>query len=155
MKYCQETTKSHPLAISNSNCLQKINDIIKNEGGNTFPFNANDIALNLDKVVIEKHLQNLCSMDMTIGISQNNAKKMLLIEFKLNYRVPKNISGKECKRKIQDSIKLLGQEIAISNTPIFIFKTNLLSQAKNILSRQLGIPKVEVLGIEDFRTNYF
>ena len=155
MKYCQKTTKSHPLAISNSYCIQKINDIIKIEGGNTFPFSEDNVALNLDKVVKEKHLHNFRSMDMTIGVSQNNVKKMLLIEFKLNYKVPANISEDECKRKIQNSKTLLGQEIAISNTPIFIFKTAHLNKAQRTINQIRVIPNVKVLSIEDFRTNYF
>lgn len=155
MKYDQNVTKSHPLSKSYPTCLESINDVIHNEGGKFSPF-QNEVALNLDKIKEIQHLDNMCSMDITFGISFRNNQKMLLVEFKLRCTVPTSLKNDNCRNKIRDSITILSDcGIQIHNKNVFIFNDKLLKQSRNILSRVLLIPSAEVLSINELKEKYF
>ena len=155
MRYCQQTTKLHPLSIKFPQYLCKINFIIKENNGNSFPFD-NEIAINLDKVKEVQNISNMDSMDMTFGISQGNNKKMLLVELKLDCHVITNFKKVNYIKKIKDSITLLsGGGEPIYNKHVFIFNDKLLKQSRSVIGRFLHNASAEVLSIDELKANYF
>lgn len=160
MRYCQRTTKLHPLSKSFPQYLEDINTIIQNEGGSNRPFN-NEVALNLDKIKDNSeniYINRMKSMDIVLGIIDlnGNNKLSLLVDFKLNCNGTKSLSDSDCKDKIKDSkILLFGSGIPVHNRYVFIFKDNFINQSRRIISQKLNNPFAEVLKIDEFKAKYF
>ncbi|MFA7360468.1 MAG: hypothetical protein WC139_05465 [Candidatus Kapaibacterium sp.] len=159
MKYCKQSTEEHPLCKMFPSYLESINTIINNEGGTHQPFN-DEVALNLDKIKSNSgntHIKKMKSMDMVICVIDNDDKvHSLLIDYKLNCNGTKSLSDGDCRDKIKHStIILFGSGIPIYNKYVFIFKDELLEQSRSIISRVLNNATIEVLNINEFRTNYF
>ena len=156
MKYCRQTTISHPLSISHPRHIEKLNTIIRNEGGTIFPFTNNDVALNLDKVKMNssnKDISRMKSMDIVIPLNNTSGNNplSLLVDFKLNCKGTKSLSDGDCKDKIKHSkILLFGSGIGVHNKYVFIFKDALINQSRSIISRVLNNPTAEILKISQF-----
>ena len=167
MKYCQNTTVSHPLSKKYPQCLDKINSIILDE---TEPENRDkinqpfsyEVALKLDKVKEcseNSDLKRMHSMDMVLGMKDiNNILSSLLVDFKLNCKGIRSFKNSMCNDKIRDS-KLILQDsgLAIHYSYVFIFNNEYLSknEARNEISRRFKNGPIEVLSIDEFKANYF
>ncbi|OFX26535.1 MAG: hypothetical protein A2033_00025 [Bacteroidetes bacterium GWA2_31_9] len=159
MKYCQQTTLSHPLSKRFPQHLSEINLIIREEGGGEYPFNK-EVALKLDKVKDSSenpHIKKMKSMDMVLGIKdENNNLSSLIVDFKLDCKNAVNISESDCRDKIKHSkILLFGSGISVYNKYVFIFNNALLEISRRIISQRLTNASAEVLSINEFKANYF
>lgn len=167
MKYCQNTTESHPLSKKYPQCLDKINSIIfgetlaENHDKINQPFN-DEVALKLDKVKEcseNSDVKKMHSMDIVLGVKdENDSFSSLLVEFKLNCKGIKSLTDSDCKDKIRDSkIILFGSGETVRNSFIFIFNNDYLSknEARNEISRKLNNRTIEVLSIDQFKEKYF
>lgn len=162
MKYCEHTTCSHPISIQFGEEVELLNIIFRSEGCTTKLFES-EKAINLDKVESAKCRRERRSpqstMDLTIGISRNERNhQMLLVELKLNVGNPNNISEKEIKAKIQNSINILGQETPINSNKIIIFKDNQSKLAKSLITRLFGHPlrsSIQIKTAKEFLDEYF
>jgi hypothetical protein len=135
LKYCEKTTSEHSISQQNPDCQCDIKLLIKNEGGSGKVFNC-DKVLNLDKVeesLAKKHKRSRrSSMDVFMGVSENEQnRKAALIEFKFNVKHPKNLYKTEVEDKVNDSKGIIGTEIPIYNKYCFVFKTDVIQQAKS------------------------
>lgn len=165
MKYCQNTTTNHPAIINITGCLINLDTLIHNEDdssscvGNLF---GNICVINLDHVELinaknQKRNQN-STMDCTFGINnKNNTPHMLLVEFRFNYTRLKNLNRNKLIDKVSGSINLLGNSIPIFHDHIFIFHSNLKSQAKSRLFRMNPtIPiNYQVMDLSELFTTFF
>ncbi len=158
MKYCHQSTISHPLAIAYPGFLENINLIFQVEGGNGVPFN-HEVALNLDKIKDNSgntDIKHMRSMDMVIGMKENNNIFSLLVDFKLRCNNPVNISEGECRDKIKHSKRLLfGSGISVHNRYVFIFNDDLLNVSRRVLSMRLANAFADALSIDDLKSIYF
>lgn len=158
MKYCHQSTLAHPLAIAYPHFLETINLIFQEEGGNGNPFN-HESAINLDKVKHNsenKDITNMHSMDMVIGIKDNQNSFSLLVDFKLRCKNPTNISERDCRDKIKHSkILLFGSGISVHNRYVFIFSDDLLNVSRRVLSMRLANASADALSIDDLKSIYF
>ena len=167
MKYCHDTTVNHPLSIRFPQHVDTINNIIASESKKEKeiqpqPF-TKEVGLLLDNVKDEvnnssndSYLKGMHSVDMVLGMKNDDSKLSLLVEFKLGCNNPINIKEGECRDKINDSkILLFGSGIPIHNKYIFIFNYKILQEAKRIVSQRLANASGEVLGIEEFKSKYF
>lgn len=126
MKYCQTTTKLHPISLSNKSCLEQIDQIITREGGNPRLFGSMHIGLNLDMVERNNRPHQMRStVDFCFGISQNlKNKQIILTELRFRVNNPKTIKKTDIIGKIDGSIELLSRDIPIYNRYFFIFNDN-------------------------------
>lgn len=168
MKYCKITTISHPVSLSHNECLEHISNILQRESTEcidcTFPiFDKENTVINLDKTEaikaeIEKRTRNK-SMDFAFGIVDSNStvKEILMIELRLNYKNPNNLSKTELEGKVSGSISILKDNIPIHNKYIFIFKTSQISEAENRLFRMR--PSINsnyiVMDVDKLKEMYF
>lgn len=168
MRYCQETTQSHPLS-KHVDCLKQIKQIIEEniEPKNIFRINNNfvfqeEIAFDLDKIKDcsnDNDIKGYRTVDMFCGMKDiENNKTILLVEFKLNCNGTKSLPD-QCKGKIEDSkILLFGGGFPIHSN-VFVFNDKLLSELRDeivlIIRRRLNHPNAEVLSIQELKANYF
>jgi hypothetical protein len=133
MKYCKITTEKHPVSLKHCECLQEINEIIINEGGQNKLFSKEHIVLNLDEVEKKQNrTERNSSMDICFGISEETKnRKIVLVDFKLNHKTVKTIGKKDLEKKVTESKALIGNEIPTINEYFFIFKDNLKEQARS------------------------
>ena len=126
MKYCETTTKEHPLSLNHKTCLEQINQIIKREGGNSSLFGTTSLALNLGMVEISlRQHQPQTTVDFCFGISNNLKNRHIdLTELKLRVNNPKTIKKSDLVDKVNGSINLLSREIPIYKGYYFIFKND-------------------------------
>jgi hypothetical protein len=166
MKYCRDTTINHVVALKHNACLEDINSLIRQEGySDASPLFTNaEIVLNMDKAEdivarLENRLEKNKSMDMAFGIAYPNSTKvkMLLVELRLNYSNPNNLSKAEIEEKVAGTSLLLSNIPEIIKMYIFIFKTGQLAEAYSRLFRM--IPKINsnyvVMDIEHLKSTYF
>lgn len=125
MKYCEISTREHPLSIKHNTCLEQIDQIITRENGNSRLFGTS-IALNLD--LVEKNLkqhQPQATVDFCFGISNNLVNRhFVLAELKLGVKNPKTIKKSDLIEKVNGSINLLSRGIPIYIEYYFIFNNN-------------------------------
>ena len=165
MKYCQTTTENHPLALAHPQFVEDINAIAMAEGHTPPPvvFSNTETAINLDKakrpVFIAEGVDLPKSMDMTVGLKSDDAlqKEMLLVDFKLNVDNPNRIKEIDLKGKVDGSILLLGSSIPIHGFNVFIFKNNIVEQAKNRLARRFcTLPATYIaMDLHTLKATYF
>jgi hypothetical protein len=168
MKYCHQTTKSHPIASEYFSCLENINLLIERESRDckncVIPtFEKNEIVLNLDAVESTKkdHLRipRNKTMDMAFGLKDfnENINEFIIVELRLNYQNPNNLNKELIDGKVNGSIELLNNHLAIHSKFIFVFKTNQIKEAENRLFRM--IPKVNsnyvVMDLQMLKSAYF
>jgi len=165
MKYCQDTTENHPVAIEYPHCIEDINTHLADEGYSPAGplFIHNETVIDLDEAeMVYANQQNRPvsqSMDMTIGLRNKSGYKreMLLVEFKFNMKNPNNLSQVDMRGKVAGSINILGLTPPISSQYIFIFQPNLVEEARNRMARMIpGIPTDYIaMSIYDLKSIYF
>lgn len=159
LKYCSKTTKAHQISKGFSTCLEKLDDISRNEGCKKPPF-SEEIALNLDKVENLKAQKESRSknrtIDIFIGVTNDKNKRILLCEYKLRLKSPTNLSQREIKEKIDNTKKMVGHSPPLSPEIIFLFKPNQVNQAYNILRRFFPTRRdLKSSDIQSFKNSYF
>lgn len=161
MKYCEQTTLSHPISISYSQIVESIQALVNAEGCRKNIF-AEEKALNLDKLE-----RCLCTgrrspnptMDAAIGLSiEKKTCKMLLVDFKFDVKQPTNLGKAEIEGKINNSKTILSQDPPIHRDKILIFNDALKAQAERHIARLYNnkpTKEVVTLTIEEFKQLYF
>ncbi len=158
-KYNKKCTIEHELACRYRESIEKIGDVINEEGEKNTQF-TNQICLNIDKVeklLAKKEKRNANkTMDTTFAISSGKKHEMLLCEYRLNYKKPENISKKDLNDKISYSKSLLGNQPAVHNVYIFVFNTKIKAQALNKIRRIFSNKNtVSVVDIQELKKIYF
>jgi len=137
-KYCNETTKSHGLAKSYSNCIELLSNVSENEGAKSNPF-SDEECLNMDKVeniLARKEKRDARkTMDISFGVADGKNKCYVLCEYRLNYNNPNNLSKSELDAKLSNTKNLLGTELTIHKFYYFVFAHNIKQQAIHSLRR--------------------
>jgi hypothetical protein len=165
MKYCEETTRNHPIAVKYNTFLESLEHLIRREGYSN-PANLfinGEIVLDLDQTEkfvaeVEGRLPNK-SMDFAMGIKNHSAtrRSILLVELRLNYNNPNNLDRKEIVGKVEGSVNLLSPYIPVYGEYIFIFRTEKIQEAISRLFRM--IPKINsqfiVMDIDTLKKEYF
>ncbi|MCQ4142241.1 hypothetical protein [Chryseobacterium sp. EO14] len=142
MKYNKVETLKHVIAISYANCVKDYNQIVLDEDDsiNLLPTIFDNVQV-IDLDCVEKKLagnerrNQKSTMDTTFAISDSLRLEMLLVELRFNYINLANLNRKKLLDKVAGSTSILGSSIKINNDYIFIFKSNLIEQAKNRLLR--------------------
>lgn len=81
------------------------------------------------------------TVDAVIGIknyTQQNCfthQRLLLVELRMNYKSPRNISQTELENKVRHTRELLGTETPIETKSWFIFKNGIIEQMKSQFKR--------------------
>lgn len=162
MVYDLDVTNNHPLA---NKFALNFNDLIKADGGKgVFPENA--IAISLDMAEkAERRAKNLKTMDSAIGViaRRSSGKKcnerMLMCEFRCNYKNSENISKTELEEKIENSKSHLQWKYTGQIEPCcyFIFSERIIHQARSRFARiyNTRIKDREVVTEEGFRDLIF
>jgi hypothetical protein len=160
MKYCLDSTRSHPLSIRFPRYLKEINTIVRDEGGDEQLFDT-EVALNLDKVKENSEnpdVKKLKSMDMIVAVRPTLTEEpsSLMVDFKLECRGTKGLKDGHCRDKIRHSkLLLFGSGVPVHNRFVFIFNNNLIQESRSVLSRVLNNPSTDVLSLNEFKTIYF
>lgn len=120
----------------------------------------NEICINLDKIesFLARSEKRSCNktMDLCFGALENNAKQIVLCECRFNYQNADNLSKTDLDAKMAYSKQLTGNEIAIHNHFIFLFKTGVKNQAYNKLRRLYSNRDFcKVLDIHEFKQVFF
>lgn len=141
MVYDLDVTNNHPLA---NKFALNFNDMIKDDGGKgVFPEKA--VAISLDKAEsAESRAKTLKTMDSAIGVIAKRSfgkkcnERMLMCEFRCNYKNWRNISITELEEKIENSKKLLQWEYIgqIDSRCFFIFNENIYEQVRHLFARK-------------------
>jgi hypothetical protein len=161
MKYCELTTKGHPLSVRNSSCLEPITNIIRREGGRSSSFTNAQVALNLDAVERNSRpAQPRATMDCTFGIAnRRRSTAMVLIDLKCNHKIsPKHITRTDLQSKVAGSISILDWYVKIFPEYYFIFSDNLKEQARSHFRLIfLGKPRINYipLTIQELYNKFF
>lgn len=141
MVYCENTTKSHHLSNSHKDCLLSFNEMIQKESKNKkcTVFDDSCVVLDLDaveaKIAQHESRNRNSTCDCTVGVKENDVKKMLLIECRLNYENVNGITEGDLDAKVRGSKNLMGQDPAVLKMVYFVFKDKLKQQAFSKLRR--------------------
>jgi len=166
MFYCVNTTESHTFHRSYPHCYERMKDVAEEGGCKTSPF-TNEKCLNLDKLEIElarKEGRSLRStMDIAFGVSIFDAKAgtikkrtLVLCDYKLRVRSPRNLGKKELDSKISGSKAILGQSLPICQSNYFVFTNDKKEEAYNHLRRLYSNKKTAIaLTITELAELYF
>lgn len=140
MVYSLLVTMDHPLA---DEFALNFNEMIRADGGRGI-FPRDVMAISLDDVERFKRRDNpRSSMDSALGVVARETfpklrhKRILMCEFRLNYKNWRNISKTELEKKVQNSKSLLHEnyEGNIEPTCFFIFDKSIYQQVKNHFAR--------------------
>jgi len=140
MVYNIIVTTDHPFA---NKFALNLNELVKNDGGKGI-FPEESVAISLDKVERSyKRAAPLKTMDVAIGVIARRTepdlrnKRMLLCEFRFNYKNRENISKTELEKKITNSQSMLrdNYEGQIDQKCYFLFNSNIIQQMRYIFSR--------------------
>ena len=158
-KYCKETTIQHPIALKFENCVEDIGTVSIAEGAKKSPF-SHEVCINLDKVerLLAKKQKREAqrTMDISFGIKYGNQKRILLCEYRLNYKNVNNLKKSELDLKISNSKSLVGQDPLVHNYYLFIFNSNLKNQAYHVLRRLYANNNtIEVMDLIDLKNHFF
>lgn len=137
--YNNSTLREHSLS---KKCLSTLYDVSCRDYGNTYCFNPDIQCLDID--TYEKKLRKGSPShtgDAVIGISTykdntENNPRLLIIELRMGYSNPSNLSHSEIAYKISYTRSLLGGEGTIDEESVLIFNDNAVSRAKSWLSRR-------------------
>lgn len=139
MEYNLAITLEHPYASTYAHLL---NELIQKDGGSgLFPDEIKAISLDGIERSFKKDRPDP-TMDVALGVAdkRNNAivnKRMLLCEFRFNYKNPRNISKSDIEGKVNYSSALLknNYEGQIDPKCYFLFSESVCQQAKYRFSR--------------------
>lgn len=140
MKYDKLTTKNHNVSKQYLCCLEDFNKIVHREDdelkNKQIPQLVSDVeVLNLDcaeeKRCDPNNIQRNKTMDIAFAISDSLNIEILLVEFRFNYINPYNMKKGDLEGKVSGSKSILGNSVKINDNYIFIFKPNLIQQARN------------------------
>jgi len=140
MKYCQVTTKNHPISLANLTIVEDFNTLLNAEGHVTSiaAFTNGEVVLNLDAVetliaIAQGNRAKTKSMDCSFGIANNgrSIQLMVLVELKLNHQNPNNVNRAHLEEKVAGSVSALTNIIPIYANYIFIFRTDRKEEAKS------------------------
>ncbi|MDD2244703.1 MAG: hypothetical protein VB079_00715 [Petrimonas sp.] len=140
MVYSFEVTIEHPLA---EYFTLNLNQLVKSDGGKgVFP--AECVAISIDNVERSiRRAEQISTVDIAIGViarttyPQLRNKRMLMCEFRFNYKNAENISKTALEDKISNSQRILRDkyEGLIDQKCYFLFDKKIISQAINRFSR--------------------
>ncbi len=156
--YNNEIVEQHPIAHC---CLSTLRDISLKDYSK-FLFDEHIKALDVDLYEITSSKgQNDRTVDAAVGICDYKANKatngrLLLIEFRTNYKNPKNLSRLEICRKVRYSIGILQCGIKIEKQRFLVFTKKHKERAINEVNKmkQAGGEPVNwnVISLEDLAT---
>lgn len=121
----------------------------------------NSLVIDLDCVervkATKECRRRFSTMDCTLAIRDETETNMLLVELRLNYKNLQNLNRNKLIDKVTGSTLLLSESPVIHPEYIFIFKTELKSQARNRFYRMS--PRISnnyiVMDINDLSQKYF
>ncbi|WP_455954944.1 hypothetical protein [Alistipes shahii] len=153
MKYCKETTQTHPIYIAHPNCRCAIHKIIIDEGGcDKVKVFGDEPVINIDAVerclAMREKREQRPTMDIAFGVSEDRRNRgIVLIDFKYRHKSFKRISKNDLMDKVQGAIDILGNTPCIMPPYLFVVQPNLLNEARNHLSRRLfnNSPKLDTM----------
>jgi hypothetical protein len=165
-EYCQITTENHLFALSYPHCIEDINAHIVGEGydGENPLFINGETVIDLDEAerviaLSEGDRERNQSMDMTIGLKNNDSSilEMLLVDFKFRMPNPENFKQVNMKGKVAGSSNILGSSVNIRSEYIFIVQSNLVEQARSRLARMIPIipTAYTAMSIDDLKAKFF
>ncbi len=137
-KYCGQTTKNHPKY--NKKFAKPLSKVIKDEGGPSV--GCHSTVVNLDAMEADSALRQkrnkMSTMDIFFGVSQEISHKsphICLVDFKYKVKGKSEFDINDCKKKVNDSIVVIGRDVMIYPNYYFVFSEN--NQVKrSILSRK-------------------
>lgn len=164
MKYNLNLTQNHELSRSFEACVVDYNQLIYKEDESLtelFYFFKNVEVIDLDCVEKCKSIVNnrprFKTMDSCFAICDITRVNMLLVELRFNYKNLKNLNRESLLGKVTGSRIILGDSIAICEKYIFVFKKDLVQQARSRLQRM--IPKIPnnyiAMDLEELQNIYF
>ncbi|EKY11255.1 hypothetical protein HMPREF9075_00773 [Capnocytophaga sp. oral taxon 332 str. F0381] len=176
MTYNKTATLNHPIAKSYPSCLKDLDMIIltnDNQLKTKTNYFLEVITIDLDAVQEEIAIRDKKDKDSStdtffIAIDTKKKSKCILVELKLNVENPynyfnKNKNREDLRKKIIDSITLLGKTISIHQEYFFIFKlynpkgSPVLDIAKRILFNiaQQNHQNYIALSLEELKQRFF
>lgn len=158
-EYCKDITTQHYIAANFNKCIVNFDAFCKAEGAKKTPF-SNEECVNLDKVesiMAKSEKRNLRkTMDAFFGIKLGHQKKIILCEFRLNYKNVNNLSKSELDAKLSNSINIIGHNPMINNCYLFVFNSNLKNQAYRRLRALYSNKKtMQAIDLVDLKNLYF
>lgn len=158
-EYCKDTTTHHQIAKKYKKCIVDLDTFCKEEGAKKTPF-SNEKCINLDMVenIIAQHdkRNSRKTMDAFFGIKLNHQKKVILCEFRLNYKNVNNLSKSELDAKLSNSINIVGQTPMIDKTYLFVFNSNIKNQAYRRLRALYSNKKsMKAIDLNELKSLYF
>ena len=144
MKYDKLTTKNHNVSKQYLCCLEDFNKIVHREDNELKNKQISQLVsdvevLDLDceeeKRCIPNNIQRNKTMDIAFAISDSHNIEILLVEFRFNFKNPNNMKKEDLEGKVSGSKSILENSVKINDKYIFIFKSNLMQQAKNRIHR--------------------
>lgn len=150
--------QKHSLYSSCSNTLQNVSN---RDYPNKYSFNQNIECLDVDTYEKTIHAGSFNNtMDAVIGVctARNDKTKvsprLLLVELRMDYESTNNLSSSEMNKKVSYTRTLLGAEINIEQTHLFIYDKCISEQVKrwfNNKTKEGRIPpSYEACSVEDF-----
>lgn len=140
MVYSKEVTSNHPLSMRFALSLNEM--VIADGGKGLFPDEA--IVISLDDVEHDRRSSSpVKTMDAAIGIAARQTlpalrnKRMIMCEFRFNYKNWKNLRSAELEAKIDHSKSLLQENYTGNIDPkcFFLFDEGIVEQVRNLFSR--------------------
>lgn len=161
MEYNEEVTRDHPLA----NYINSLNSLVVSDGGRGI-FANEAIAISLDEAEIALRKSSPSpTMDIALGVIKRGtsanpkSKKIVLCEFRFNYKKPKNIDGKNIKNKINYSKSLVqnGYFGSIHNKFYFLFDKKVVAQALHHIGRLFNnnLKDIKIITEEEFKNEFW
>jgi len=137
-QYSPTKTLEHPIASKYPRCVENICDIVKEEGATSTNF-SDEKAINIDKVeralIQQEQRDPLSTMDMSFAITNGKSTNMVLVEMRLNYKNPENISKREIDAKIKHSKNILTHSAVIHGCYYFVFPSKVKERAISVIRR--------------------
>ena len=176
MNYSKTEILNHFIAKNYPSCVKDLDMIIQtndNQLKTKLNHFAEVIAIDLDAVQEEIAIRNKKDKDSStdiffVVIDTNDKRKCILVELKLNVENPynyfnKNKNREDLKKKIVDSIALLGETTDIHQEYYFVFKvynlkgSPVLDIAKRILFNisQQNQQNYIALSLDDLKQHFF
>ncbi len=167
-RYAEKITSDNIVVKDLPACLVDFDTIISTNDSNNnvaLPqFVNGETVVDLDAIEAHKAQQDgrnrNKSMDLMFAVEGDNEQHLVLVELKLNYLdVRRNLRQDDLEEKVEGSVLVLQNNIAVYPTFYFIFANHLIEQAINKLSRFYPDPKVrqtrKTATIEELKTLFF
>ncbi len=157
MNYCVQTTMNHKFAITNTNSLKPIMNIVKRDGGK---LSNTELVFDLDEIetqIAKKTNRNeINTVDITFGVKNNNEKSlgMLLVELKLRMKNQEQFSKTDFENKVNHSKAIMGQDISIHTKCYFVVNGSLKQKMTNEVRRKYNNnPNINCIVIDEQELN--